>query len=430
MEARRSGIAFTPACTHNNRTMKRSDDTASAPPGGRLADNIAYFARALRNAGVPVGPAQVVDAVRAVALVGVGPRSDFYWTLHGIFVRRHEHSDLFDQAFDLFWRKRNLIEKMMAMMMPSNAPTGPREKEKPANRRISDAMFDGISRDQPIERPVIDIDARFSASSDDIVRRKDFDQMTASEIARAKRLIAKLRLVFPPRRTRRFKSVHHRARIDPRRTLKASVRGGGGAIALKHRASATKVPPVVAICDISGSMSQYSRLFLHFLHALTDDQHRVHSFVFGTRLTNVTRQLRHRDVDEALAGCAAAVVDWSGGTRISQSLRTFNRLWSRRVLSQGATVLLITDGLERDDDGRLGHEIDRLHRSCRRLIWLNPLLRYDGFEAKAHGIRTMLPHVDAFCPIHNLDSMEELVAALAEGPRSAPFDARAWLKAA
>ena len=402
-----------------------------APSGGRLADNIAYFARALRKAGVPVGPAQVVDAIRAVELIGIGPREDFYWTLHGIFIRRHEHSELFEQAFDLFWRKRNLIEKMMAIMMPSNVPHVPHDKPKAASKRVADAIFDGISQSQqPVKKPVIEIDAQFSASSDDVLRKKDFEQMSADEIAEARRQIARIRLAFPPVTTRRFRPVAHRQKIDPRRTLKASVRGGGGTITLMHRAPAKRYPPIVAICDISGSMSQYSRLFLHFLHALTDDYHRVHSFVFGTRLTNVTRQLRNKDADEALENCSAAVQDWSGGTRISASLHAFNRNWSRRVLTQGAIVLLITDGLEREDDGALGHEMDRLHRSCRRLIWLNPLLRYEGFEAKAKGIRTMLPHVDAFCPIHNIESMQDLAEALAGDHGRPRFDAGLWLDAA
>ena len=165
-------------------------------------------------------------------------------------------------------------------------------------------------------------------------------------------------------------------------------------IDLKYLGPATKAPPIVALLDISGSMSQYTRLFLHFLHAVTDARKRVHTFLFGTRLTNVTRALKAKDPDEALAACSANVADWSGGTRIATSLHAFNKLWARRVLSQGAIVLLITDGLERDPDDRLAFEIDRLHRSCRRLIWLNPLLRFDGFEAKAKGIRTMVPHVD------------------------------------
>ena len=174
------------------------------------------------------------------------------------------------------------------------------------------------------------------------------------------------------------------------------------------------MPPIVALLDISGSMSQYTRLFLHFLHAVTDARKRVHTFLFGTRLTNVTRALKATDPDEALAACSASVLDWSGGTRIATSLHDFNKQWARRVLTQGAIVLLITDGLERDPDERLGFEIDRLHRSCRRLIWLNPLLRFDGFEAKARGIQAMLPHVDELRPIHNLESMGDLCRALSE----------------
>jgi len=183
----------------------------------------------------------------------------------------------------------------------------------------------------------------------------------------------------------------------------------------------------VALLDISGSMSQYTRLFLHFLHAVTDARKRVATFLFGTRLTNVTRALKAKDPDEALAACAASVQDWSGGTRIATSLKAFNKLWARRVLTQGAIVLLITDGLERDGGERLAFEIDRLHRSCRRLIWLNPLLRFSGFEAKAKGIRAMLPHVDELRPIHNLESMADLVRALSDrGARTG--EPKAWLE--
>ena len=174
-------------------------------------------------------------------------------------------------------------------------------------------------------------------------------------------------------------------------------------------------------------MSQYTRLFLHFLHAITDARKRVTTFLFGTRLTNVTRAIRQRDPDEALAACSAHVVDWSGGTRIASSLRDFNKQWSRRVLTQGAVVLLITDGLERDADDTLSFEMDRLHRSCRRLVWLNPLLRFEGFEARAKGVRTMLPHVDELRPIHNLESMTELVRALSGAPAK-DYDPKLWLR--
>jgi hypothetical protein len=197
-----------------------------------------------------------------------------------------------------------------------------------------------------------------------------------------------------------------------RRTLRGSLRTGGDIIDIHRLGLIVKPAPIVALLDISGSMSEYTRLFLHFLHAITDARKRVSVFLFGTRLTNVTRALRARDPDEALASCSSTVEDWAGGTRIATSLHSFNKLWGRRVLGQGAIVLLISDGLEREADARLAFEMDRLHRSCRRLIWLNPLLRYGGFEAKAQGIKMMLPHVDEFRPVHNLSSIEGLIAAL------------------
>lgn len=384
--------------------------------GGHLADNIVYFARALRAAGLPVGPAQAVDAVEAVKAVGIGPKSDFYWALHAVLVRRHEHHPIFDQAFRIFWKKRAMLESMMAMLMPSNAPRSTERREESASRRVNDALFSGITRPQVKRQPRIERDARGTVSVEEVLRHKDFDRMSAAEIARARREIVRLRLHFPRFRTRRFKASQSGRRIDPRLTLKSSLRGAGGSIDLRFRDKQERLPPVVAICDISGSMSQYSRLFLHFLHAISSDGFRMHAFLFGTRLTNVTRQLRSKDVDEALAKCSSAAQDWSGGTRISQSLNRFNREWSRRVLGQGAIVLLMSDGLEREPDGTLAREMDRLQRSCRQLIWLNPLLRFEGFEAKAQGIREMLPHVDAFHPIHNLQSMADLVEAIVSQP--------------
>jgi uncharacterized protein with von Willebrand factor type A (vWA) domain len=205
------------------------------------------------------------------------------------------------------------------------------------------------------------------------------------------------------------------------------MKAGGALIDLKYFGPREKEPPIVALLDISGSMSQYTRLFLHFLHAVTDSRKRVTTFLFGTRLTNVTRAIRQRDPDEALAACSAHVVDWSGGTRIAASLRAFNKQWSRRVLTQGAVVLLITDGLERDADDTLAFEMDRLHRSGRRLIWLNPLLRFEGFEARAKGVRTMLPYVDELRPIHNLESMTALVRALSHAPAK-DYDPKLWLR--
>jgi uncharacterized protein with von Willebrand factor type A (vWA) domain len=378
---------------------------------GRLAENIVYFARALRAAGIPLGPRSVIDALDALQAAGVGTREDFYWTLHAVFVKRHEHTILFDQAFRIFFRKRAYLERMLSMLMPQvQAPAD--QAPPPASQRVLDALFSGIGDKIEQEKQELEIDARLTVSDSEKLARKDFAQMSAAEIAEAKQAMARLRLPLDAVRTRRVRAARHGHLIDMRRTLRASMKAGGAVIDLKYLGPKTRQPPIVALLDISGSMSQYSRLFLHFLHAVTDARKRVSTFLFGTRLTNVTRALKERDPDDALAACSAVVPDWSGGTRIGTSLAAFNKLWARRVLGQGAIVLLITDGLEREGGERLAFELDRLQRSCRRLIWLNPLLRFDGFEAKAGGIKAMLPHVDELRPIHNLESMTALCRSL------------------
>ena len=385
-----------------------------AAPEGRLADNIVYFARALRAAGMPVGPGSILDALEALNVARVGARDDFYWTLHAVFVKRHEHTILFDQAFRIFFRKRGYIEKLIASMIPQTLEPAAKSPA-PGAQRIQEALFSGLN-ERAQDESEIEVDARLTISDREVLQKKDFAQMTAAEIAAAKDAIARLTLPLDEVRTRRLTQNRRGHLIDIRRTLRASMKAGGAVIDLKYLGPRVKEPPIVALLDISGSMSEYTRLFLHFLHAVTDARKRVTTFLFGTRLTNVTRAIRQRDPDEALAACSANVADWSGGTRIASSLHVFNKQWARRVLGQGAVVLLITDGLERDPDDTLAFEIDRLHRSCKRLIWLNPLLRFHAFEARAKGVQTMLPHVDELRPIHNLDSMKELVRALSGVP--------------
>jgi uncharacterized protein len=407
--------------------LRASTSTASGGgEAGRLAENILYFARALRAAGIPVGPGAVIDALEAVKAAGVGERQDFYWTLNAVFVKKHEHSVLFDQAFRIFFRKRGYLEKMMAMMMPQ-AP-GAAQTPQPGSARVHEALFADLKDKIADREHQIEIDRRLTVSDREVLQRKDFAQMSAAEIARAKDAIRHMVLSLEAVRVRRLVADRRGHLVDMRRTLRASMKAGGALIDLKYRGPDTRLPPIVALLDISGSMGEYTRLFLHFLHAVTDARKRVHSFLFGTRLTNVTRALKAKDPDEALAACSASVADWSGGTRIASSLLAFNKQWARRVLGGGAIVLLITDGLERDPDDRLAFEIDRLHRSCRRLIWLNPLLRFEGFEAKARGVQAMLPHVDEFRPVHNLDSMEALCRALSgrQRERGVNADPKEW----
>jgi len=396
-----------------------------AAPEGRLAENILYFARALRAAGIPVGPGAVLDALEALSVARIGTREDFYWTLHAVFVKRHEHTILFDQAFQIFFRKRGYIEKIIASMLPSNI-VGPPKTAAAGAQRIQDALFSGLEEREQ-RKSDVELDARLTVSDREVLQKKDFAQMTAAEILAAKEAIARLALPLNEVRTRRLAPNRRGHFIDIRRTLRASMKAGGAVIDLKYLGPRVKEPPIVALLDISGSMSEYTRLFLHFLHAVTDARKRVTTFLFGTRLSNVTRAIRQRDPDEALAACSANVVDWSGGTRIASSLRAFNKQWARRVLTQGAIVLLITDGLERDADDTLAFEIDRLHRSCRRLIWLNPLLRFHAFEARAKGVQTMLPHVDELRPIHNLESMADLVRALS-GASHKSYDPKLMLE--
>ena len=374
-----------------------------------LAENVVHFARALRQAGVPVGPDRVMDGLRALELTGVENRDDFYWALASVFLSRREQFELFNQAFVLFWRERHLVDRVLPGL-PVAATAKPSADKTP--NRIAEAL--GLTRAVPLRAGPEDDDADvlLSASREERLQRRDFDSMTVEELEQAKRLIAGLRLPIPAIRTRRLHPDAHGQRVDLRATLRASLRGNSDIIALRRRSYRNRHPPLAVLCDISGSMSQYSRMFLHFLHAITNDRDRVHSFVFGTRLTNITRQLLHHDVDLALDAVSNAVADWSGGTRIGATLKEFNQRWSRRVLGQNAVVLLISDGLERETTGDLAAQMERLHKSCRKLIWLNPLLRFQGFEPKAAGVRAMLPHVDAFLPAHNIDSLADLARSL------------------
>ena len=307
---------------------------------GHIADNIAHFARVLRRAGVPVGPRQVLDAIEAVKVAGIRSEGDLYWALHTTLIHTQDMREIFNQAFHVFWRDPRMLERMMAMMLPE-LTMPPEYPEEPTSRRLAEALLN-------------------------------------QEIAEARKALARLHLQHDRVLTRRTRLSSRGSLIDMRATLRASL-PGGDIIPLKRRERRHRPPPLVILCDISGSMSVYARTFLHFFHALTNDRDRVQTFLFGTRLTHVSRQLRHKDIDEALSAVSNAVEDWDGGTRIGETLRRFNVDWSRRVLGQGATVLLVTDGLDRDGAEGLEPEITRLHRASRRLIWLNPLLRYDAF---------------------------------------------------
>jgi uncharacterized protein with von Willebrand factor type A (vWA) domain len=383
----------------------------------RLAGNILHFARVLRAAGLPIGPAKVVVALNAVEAVGVGNRDDFRAALESVLIERHEHKVLFDQAFELFWRNPKLLERMMALLLPKVRGRVPAdEAQAPLPARLAEAMAPLPRQELEAEGEEIDLDAAFTFSPREVLQTRDFESMTAVELREVKAMIARLRLPLPEIPVRRTVAAPKGHAVDLRATLRAMTSARGVIVPLAWRRKRRRRSPLVVLCDISGSMDRYSRMLLFFLHAITNDQDRVHTLLFGTRLTNITRHLKQRDVDVAIARISGAVTDWAGGTRIGACLGEFNRRWSRRLLGQGAIVLLISDGLDSDVGDGLAQEMERLAKSCRRLIWLNPLLRYEGFEARPAGIRAMLPFVDDFLPVHNLQSLKQLAEAFTRRP--------------
>lgn len=395
---------------------------------GRIPENIMHFVRALRATGLPLGPGQTLRAVEAVRAIDISNRADFYWALRASMISRHDQIDLFDQAFQVFWRNPDLLTRMINLMLPTLAVDLPPDDEpgEPLQRRLAEALMPQNQTPEEQEEQEINIQADMTWSAREQLQSKDFEQMGSDELELAKRAMTRLALPLADVRIRRFQPTNRIAYADLRRTMQKSLRGGADGIDLQYRKRKTRPPPLVVLCDISGSMERYARMLLHFMHALTSDRDRVSTFLFGTRLTNVTRFLRDKEVDRALAKIGSKVEDWSGGTRIGASLEDFNRYWSRRVLGQGAVVLLITDGLDREAAAGVEEQMERLHRSCRRLIWLNPLLRYDAFEPKSSGARAILPHVDDFRPVHNLDSLSELAGALSATDVSLQKGMREW----
>ena len=386
--------------------------SASPTSSGHLAENVMHFARLLRGAGLAVGSDRVQAALAALQVAGLARADDFHAVLGACLLDRIEHRPLFDQAFALFWRDPDSGDSDVTL--PASQPGGPAQPPPPGSRRLAEALLpqpSGLQPDTP-DQPPPPLQADHSWQAQEALRQADFDTMSADEWREAQRLLAQLRLVFEPLPTRRRRRAARPGVPDWRATMAAMARHGGELWDSRWRAPRRQPAPLVVLADISGSMSRYSRMLLHFAHALGQAGGPVESFVYGTRLTRTTRLLKSRDPDVAVGQVVRAVADWSGGTRITESLHAFNQRWARRVLSGRATVLLISDGLEPGDTRNLSFEMERLHKSCRRLIWLNPLLRYAQFEPKAGGIRAMLQHVDHFLPAHNLRSLSDLVGVL------------------
>ena len=420
----------------NLKTLKNSEpniaNQLNTGSGEKLSDNVLYFARVLRSAGIPIGSGRILDAIKAIDKIGLADKSIFYWALHSVLVHKNEHREIFDQAFKIFWKNPRLLEKMMQLALPRLNTGTPGASDADINRRVQEAFnTDNISKENyvhPSTEDELKFDAVMTYSESELLQGMDFEQMSSDEINKAKKVIAQMNLSIPQVKSRRFKNSSLRRKIDLRQSLKGANKFCGEYIPLRYKSRKDKNPPIIAICDISGSMSRYSRMLLHFMHVLTTLRNDVHTFLFGTRLTNVTRFLRFKDVDEALAATSSAVEDWSGGTRIGDCLKDFNFNWSRRVLGPGAIVLFITDGLDRGGGIGLSKQIKLIQKSSKRLIWLNPLLRYEEFAPKPTGVKAILPYVDEFRPIHSLESMDQLVNALSETNLQSRFNMAPWLQ--
>lgn len=375
---------------------------------GNLLRNCVLFGRLLRALGVEITPTQIVALSEALAFIEIGQRRDFKNAARAILINRREHLPLFERAFDLFWRphtEQTLSEYDFSLLGK------PRVRQRKVQWRPDPSGNDKDDDRPPLAEP--QIEKIFTYSDLELLRQRDFSTLDEDELAAVRRMMQFMPWRLEPRRTRRMRRAAQGELLDLRRTLRHNLRYGGETLQLARKARKYKRRPLVLICDISGSMERYSRLLLQFVYIVTSRLDRVESFVFSTRLTRITRQLRTRNVDRALADAGAVIHDWAGGTRIGEAIRTFNYRWARRVLGQGAVVMIISDGWDRGDIELLGREMDRLHRSCHRLIWLNPLLGGESYEPLVRGIQAALPHVDDFLPVHNLKSLEQLTQVLA-----------------
>ena len=380
-----------------------------------IADNMLHFGRVLRVAGLPITPQQTADAIDATLAVGISSRSRFYWALHTAFVKRRSEHELFEQAFAIFWRDPGYLKRMMSLMIPqTSAPPMP-EQQKNLARRLSDALGDLGSNEPKPQPDELEIDAVETFSNQQQDRTKDFAQMTADELRQASAEVQRIKFVTETKPTRRFSASSSGSSVDLRRMLREAGSKGSDHLLLKRRKRRHRQPPLVVLCDISGSMEQYARVFLHFLYGLSSHHDRVSCFLFATRLYDISRKLKSKDPDVAIASVGNDVTDWSGGTRIGQCLTEFNQRWARRVLGQNANVLLFTDGLDRDAGEGMELAARRLATSCKRLIWINPLLRYDKYQPIASGARILDTYASETRSCHNIESLSDLAVALNGG---------------
>ena len=379
-----------------------------------FSDHIIAFGRVLRRLGFRVGSSHMLTAMDAVKIVGVRRKDDVREALKSCLVTRKEERELFDQAFQLFWKAPSKLPEVMQWLLQNTSI--PSTTETKGYHRVQEALREaqkppGNPSEEQSESKV-ELDQIVTYSATEVLRKKDFSAFTNEEIAVAKRYMERFKWPIPPHTSRRKNPRLDGHRLDLRRTALQGTRNAGEIIRLHRHGFKEKTRPIVLICDISGSMERYARMLLHFMHAMSSNMEKIESFVFGTRMTRITHLLKHRDVDDAVTEVSKEVVDWAGGTKIGDAIKTFNFVWLRRVLRSRSIVLIISDGWDRGDTSLLKDEMRRLRRSCHQLIWLNPLMGFEGYEPLTQGMQAALPHVDKLLSVHNLVSLEQLADAL------------------
>ena len=394
----------------------------------QLHNAITVFGRFLRQAGYSVGTGEIMTAIAAGSKIDLLNREDFRQALKSCLITDHKFIPLFDQLFDLYWRNPDRIEnvsEILRKLYESRLSQAELQSMKDQIKELYNNRLENLKEKEKNvkednEEKMLDV---FLYSPEEILRSKRFDAYTADELEEAKKFISQWKWEFGERKLRRLHVGRTPHRLNIRGTIRKNIFPTQDFIELQWKERKTKVRPLVVLTDISGSMDHYTRILLHFIFTIHSVNKHIEAFTFGTRLTRITHYLRQKDVNDALDLTNDSVEDWSGGTKIGETLEAFNRTWARRVLNGGAVVLIISDGWDTGNIELLNKEADRLHRSCHRVIWLNPNLGYVDFQPLTQGIQTILPHVDKFLPIHNLNSLTELGRVLNQLDKKESFKA-------
>ena len=392
----------------------------------KLDKNVIFFARLLRASGISLSSDSILEAIESIKLVGVENKKSFFYALQTCLIKRPEDMKIFAQAFSLFWQNPKFRDRIRELLLPQTRMQGAEEEKEELAKRIQDTLSTPEnSKSRVVEEETLLIDTSGTASDNQLFKDKDFEMMSKDELQMASQSIKELLIKIPRRPFRRSENSSLGKQVSTRESLREAKRNFGSVLPkLVKKKEVSR--PVIVLLDISGSMENYSRMMIHFVHNLMQRHKKVHAFLFGTKLTNISFHIKNRDIDVALKEISKATNDWAGGTRIRDSIFTFNKKWVRRVSSSNSIVFLITDGLDRDHRTDLFNQMERLQKSCYKLVWLNPLLRFKDFLPKSISIKRILLNVDAFLPIHSIESMQNLTSLISKNLEKEHSNTFSW----